>query len=175
MRKRSLAVIAAIGLLGGVAEVDAHGGGFHAGAGLHGAGAHFMGRPASAPAPASTGLAPRPGTPLYAAAPPDRRDEDGARHDFQQDAHFDRDRDFRRDRDGIGVPGGRIGFPGGAISFAPQPPSRAIPVLYNYYYGVGDSYYSNVASDYGAPANACPGWRWDASAQARVWTENCQG
>ncbi|HEX4197992.1 MAG TPA: hypothetical protein VHZ26_11180 [Caulobacteraceae bacterium] len=175
MRKRSLAAVAAIGLLGGVAQVDARGGGFHGGGASHGDAARFMGRPASTHRPASAGLTPPPGAPLYAVAAAERRGDDEAGHDFRQDGDFGRDRDFRRDRDRIGVPGDRIGFPGGAINFAPRPPSRAIPVLYNYYYGVGDSYYSNVPSDYGAPANACPGWRSDASSQTRDWPDNCQG
>ncbi len=184
MRIRSLALVAAIGLLGGAAQVDARGGGFIGGAfhgGMfHGGPPHGM-APLTTHAPPAIGLVPSPGAPLYAVAPPDRRGDDGVRHDFhhdgdlRQDGDFRRDSDFQRNRDRFDGAGRRIGFPGGAINFAPRPPSRAVPVLYNFYYGASDNYYSNVVSDYGATAAACPGWRWDVSSQTRVWTDSCRG
>jgi len=159
MRKRSLALVAAIGLLGGAAQVDARGGGFiggafHGGA-PHGMGFHGVGPLITTHGPGSIAPLPPHDGPAYAVAPTDRANE-GVRHDFRQDGDFQRAGDFRRDRDRFGAPGARIGFPGGAINFAPRPPSRAIPVLYNYYYGASDNYYSNVVSSYGVPADPCP-------------------
>jgi hypothetical protein len=165
MRKRSMVAIAAVGLLGGVAQVDAHGGGFHGGGAPH-----VMAPPAIPLNPAAITPAAIQAGAFHTVAPEAERPRDDlVQHDFRQD------RDVRHDRDGFGAQGVRIGFPGGGVNFAPRPPSRAIPVLYNYYYGASDNYYSNAASDYGAAADACPGWRWDASSQTRVWTDNCQG
>jgi hypothetical protein len=169
-----MVAIAAVGLLGGAAQVEAHGGGFHIGGAPHGGRPHVM-------APSAVPLNPGAITPaaiqagaFHAVAPPEteRPRDDLVQHDFRQDRDFGQDRGLRHDRDRFGADV-RIGFPGGAVNFAPRPPRRSIPVLYNYYYGAGDNYYSNAASDYGAPA--CPGWRWDASSQTRVWTDNCQG
>jgi hypothetical protein len=182
MRKRSMTAIVAIALLGGAAQVDARGGGFvggvfHGGA-FHGGAPHGMAPLITTHGPGSIAPIPPHNGPLYAVAPTDRRGDDRVQHDFRRDGDFRQDgdfrRDFRHDRDRFDGSGRRFGFPGGAINFAPRPPSRAIPVLYNYYYGASDNYYSNVASDYGAAPAACPGWRWDASGQARVWTDNCQ-
>jgi hypothetical protein len=169
MRIRSMVAVAAIGLLGGVAQVDAHGGGFSGGA-SHGGAPHMgVAPPVFTHGPGSIAPIPPHDGPNYAVARP--RDE-AVQHDFRQDRG--QDRDFRQDRDRFGSPGVRIGFPGGSISFAPRPPRRAIPVLYNYYYGGANNYYSNVASDYGAPTAPCSGWGWDASGQTRVWIDNCQ-
>jgi len=161
MRKRSLALVAVIALLGGAAQVDAHGGGFVGGGAFHGGGRHGMAPPASALAPASTFAPPHDG-PLYASPPPERRDDDQVQHDFRRDDRQDGDfrQDFRRGRDRFGSPG--IGFSGGDTGFAPVPSHRAVPVLYNYYYATGANYYSNVVSDYGAPAPACPDGRQDS-------------
>ena len=144
MRKRSLVAIAAVGLLGGVAQVDAHGGGFHGGGAPRGGGA-------------ITSAAVQAGAFHTVSPEVDRPRDDLVQHDFRQD------RDFRHDRDRFGAQGVRIGFPGGGVNFAPRPPSRAIPVLYNYYYGASDNYYSNPASDYDTSAQACPGAGRDAS------------
>jgi hypothetical protein len=172
MRGRSMAAIAAIGLLGVVPQVNARGGGAHGGGAPHGAGPHMMASPAFTHGPGSIAPVPPHDGPLYAVAPTDRAN-DGVRHDFRQD---DRRQDgaFGQDRDRFGAAGVRIGFPGGSINFAPRPPRRSIPVLYNYYYGGGGNYYSNVTSDYGAPAAPCSGWGWDPSTQTRVWLDDCQ-
>jgi hypothetical protein len=144
MRTRSILAIATIGLLGGAAQVSAHGGGFHGG------GPHMIGRPIFTHGPGS--VLPIP-SPAYAVARPDS--DQGVRHDFRQDDGR-RDMEFRRDQDRFGAPLGRIGFPGGSINFAPRPPRQVTPVLYNYYYGPSSNYYSNVVSTYGVPADACP-------------------
>jgi hypothetical protein len=156
MRKRSMAVLAAIGLLGGAAQVDARGGGFVGGA-FHGGAPHGMAPLIIPHGPGSIAPIPPHNGPLYAVAPTDHRGDDRVQHDFRRDADFRQDGDFRHDRDGFDRSGRRIGFPGGAINFAPRPSNRAIPVLYNYYDGASDNYYSNVVSDYGATADACPG------------------
>jgi hypothetical protein len=152
MRKRSLAIVAAIALLGGAAQGDARGGGIVIGGAFHGGARHGMTPPASSFAPASTFAPPHQG-PLYASPPPERHD-DQVQHDFRRDGDFRQDGDFRRGRDRFGSPG--IGFSGGDTGFVSVPSRRAIPVLYNYYYGASDNYYSNVPSDYGAPATPCP-------------------
>jgi len=165
MRKRSMVAIAAVGLLGGVAQVDAHGGGFHGGGAPrggapHGGAPHVMAPPAIPLSPgAITSAAVQAGAFHTVAPEVDRPRDDLVQHDFRQD------RDFRHDRDRFGAQGVRIGFPGGGVNFAPRPPSRAIPVLYNYYYGAGDNYYSNPASDYDTSAQACPGAGRDASSR----------
>jgi hypothetical protein len=166
MRKRSMVAIAAICLLGAVAQVDAHGGGFHGGRGALGGAPRIMAPHAMPLNPAAITPAAIQAGAFHAVAPEaDRPRDEFVQHDFRQD------RDFRRDRDGFGV---RIGFPGGGVNLAPRPPRRAIPVLYNYYYGASDNYYSNAASDYDTSSQACPGWRWDASSQTRVWVDNCR-
>jgi hypothetical protein len=176
MRKRSLALVAAIALLGGAAQVDARGGGFVSGGGFHG-GAFHVGAPHGLPTlitthgPGSIAPIPPHDGPLYAVAPTDRFGEHQVQHDFRRDGDFRRegdfrqDGDFRRDRDRFGARGASIGFSGSDTGFISRPSRRAIPVLYNYYYSAGGNYYSNVASDYGAPATTCPDGRQD----------NCQG
>jgi hypothetical protein len=165
MRKRSLALVAAIALLGGAAQVDARGGGFIGGA-FHAGAPHGMPPLITTHGPGSIAPIPLHDGPAYAVAPTDRFGDDQVQHDVRRDDrqdNFHHDRDFRRDR--IGAPGASIGFSGGQTGFISRPSSRTVPVLYNYYYGASDNYYSNVRSDYGAPAPACPDERRD----------NCQG
>jgi hypothetical protein len=159
MRKRSLALVAAIALLGGAAQVDARGGGFVGGGAFHGGAPHGMAPPIAPHGPQSIAPIPPHDGPLYMVAPPDRRGDDQVQHDFRRDGDFRQDGGFRRDRDRFGVPG--IGFSGGDTGFISRPSRRAVPVLYNYYYSASDNYYSNAASDYGAPAATCPDGRQD--------------
>jgi hypothetical protein len=155
MRRRSLALVAAVALLGGAAQVDAHGGGFVGGP-FHGGAPRGMAPPITTPPPASIAPIPPHGDPLYMAPPPERQGDDQVQHDFRRDG--DVPQDVRRGRERFGAP---IGFSGGDTGFIARPTSRAIPVLYNYYYGASGSYYSNVVSDYGAPETACPDGRQD--------------
>jgi hypothetical protein len=161
MRIRSLAFVMAIGLLGGAAQVDARSGGFVSGGGSHGGAPHGIPPLITTHGPGSIAPIPPHDGPAYAVAPTDRFGDDQVRHDVQRDDRqdgFHHDGDFRRDRDRFGAP---IGFSGGDTGFISRPSSRAIPVLYNYYYTAGGNYYSNVNSDYGAPAPACPDDRQD--------------
>jgi hypothetical protein len=181
MRRRSVAVITAISLLGGVAQVDAtgHGGGFQGGFhGGFGGGSHggfhggFQGRGGRAPAPHAIGLNPGAITPaavesgaFHTVAPPQERDRE-RRHGFDRgpgrDAHF------------LAAQGFRTGFRRPGPAFAPMGARRERPV-YNYYYATGGSYYSNPPSDYYAQSSGCAGWRWDAASQMRVASDDCQG
>jgi hypothetical protein len=157
MRIRSLALIAAIGLLGGAAQVDARGGGFVGGA--------FHGAPRGVPplitthGPGSIAPIPPHDGPSYAVAPTDRFGDDQVRRDFRRDDR--QGGDFRRDRDRFGRSNASIGFSGSDTGFISRPSHQRIPVLYNYYYSAGGNYYSNVASDYGAPLTPCPDDRQD--------------
>ncbi len=181
MRKRSMAAIAAIGLLGSVAQVEAHGGGFggggfRGGGAFHGGVRHVM-APHGFPALNQAAITPaaiQAGA-FNSAAPQRIRPRDEfVQHDFSQNREFSQNRDFRHDHDGFAGQGVRIGFPGGAVNFAPRPPRRSIPVLYNYYYSAGGGYYSDAASTYNSPAS-CAGWGWDQTGRIRVWVDNCQG
>jgi len=158
MRIRSLALVAAIALLGGAAQVDARGGGFVSGGGSHGGAPHGLPPLVTTHGPGSIAPIPPNDGPLYAVAPTDRRGDDQVRHDFQRDDR--QDGDFRRDRGRLGAPAG-IGFSGSDTGFISRPSHQPIPVLYNYYYASGGNYYSNVRSDYGSPAAACPDGRQD--------------
>jgi len=157
MRIRSLAVVAAIGLLGGAAQVDAHGGGFISG-GFHGGVPRGVPPLITTHGPGSIAPIPPHDGPLYAVAPTDRRGDDQVQHDFRRDDR--QDGDFRRDRDRFGAPAS-IGFSGSDTGFISRPSRQRIPVLYNYYSATGGNYYSNVASDYGTPMAPCSDARQD--------------
>lgn len=157
MRIRSLAVVATIGLLGGAAQVDAHGGGFVSG-GFHGGAPHGPPPLITTHGPGSIAPIPPHDGPLYAVAPTDRRADGQVRHDFQRDDR--QDGDFQRDRSRFGAPAS-IGFSGSQTGFISRPSHQPAPVLYNYYYASGGNYYSNVRSDYGMPAAPCPDGRQD--------------
>jgi hypothetical protein len=183
MRLRTLALVTGISLLGAGAQVDAHGGGggfsFNGG-GFHGGGFHTFaprGRAPIAPAISAVAAATTPAAVQFAVRPAfrDGRGQDRGFNDGfgRGDGPFGRDGFGNRFRNGFGS-----GLLGGDVGFAPTPQriSRGFrrPVL-NYYYSVGDNYYSNPVSDYYSSADACPGWRWDPSSQTRVWVETCRG